>query len=98
MKEVKTFIDHLPLIYVAAMTLIAFLAMGLDKLKAKRGARRISEKALFLLAILGGSIGSVAGMYAFRHKTQHWYFKIGLPLILLLQIAAIVFVKFYLAK
>jgi len=58
----------------------------------------VPEKTLFLLAIIGGSIGSIAGMYAFRHKTKHWYFKIGLPLILILQIAAIIAVKWYFAK
>ena len=95
MKEV---IQNLPIIYVAVMTLVAFLAMGWDKLCAKRDARRVPEKTLFLLAIIGGSIGSIAGMYAFRHKTRHWYFKIGLPLILILQIAAIIAVKVYFAQ
>lgn len=76
------------------MTLIAFAAMGWDKLCAKRGARRISEKTLFTLAIVGGSIGSIAGMQAFRHKTKHWYFKWGMPAILVVQIAAIVAIKY----
>ena len=98
MSEIKIVIKYLPVIYVAAMTLIAFLVMGWDKLCAQRDARRVSEKTLFLLAIIGGSIGSIAGMYAFRHKTQHWYFKIGLPLILILQIAAIIAVKWYFAQ
>jgi uncharacterized membrane protein YsdA (DUF1294 family) len=48
---------------------------------------RISERMLFLVSILGGSIGTWAGMYVFRHKTRHWYFVIGIPLILILQIA-----------
>jgi uncharacterized membrane protein YsdA (DUF1294 family) len=48
---------------------------------------RISERMLFLVSILGGSIGTWAGMYVFRHKTRHWYFVIGMPLILILQIA-----------
>ena len=94
----KELIQNLPIIYVAVMTLVAFLAMGWDKLCAKRDARRVPEKTLFLLAIIGGSIGSIAGMYAFRHKTRHWYFKIGLPLILILQIAAIIAVKWYFAQ
>ena len=92
------FMSHLPIIYVAVLTLAAFLAMGWDKLCAKRDARRVPERTLFLLAILGGSIGSIAGMYAFHHKTKHWYFKWGLPLILVLQLAAIIAVKVYLAK
>ena len=94
----KEFFQYLPIIYVAAMTLIAFVAMGWDKLCAKKGKWRVPEKTLFLLAILGGSIGSIAGMYAFRHKTQHWYFKIGFPIILVLQIAAVIAVKWYLAQ
>ena len=94
----KDIIQHMPIIYVAVMTLVAFLAMGWDKLCAKRDARRVPEKTLFLLAIIGGSIGSIAGMYAFRHKTRHWYFKIGLPLVLILQIAAIIAVKVYFAQ
>ena len=89
----RDFFSHLPVIYVAGMTLVAFLAMGWDKLCAKRSARRVPEKTLFLLAIIGGSIGSIAGMYAFRHKTRHWYFKFGLPAILILQLAAIVAIK-----
>ena len=92
------FMSHLPIIYVAVLTLAAFLAMGWDKLCATRDTRRVPERTLFLLAILGGSIGSIAGMYAFHHKTKHWYFKWGLPLILVLQIAAIIAVKVYRAK
>ncbi|MGI6028634.1 MAG: DUF1294 domain-containing protein [Candidatus Heteroscillospira sp.] len=94
----KEFMDKLPIVYVAVMTLIAFAAMGWDKFCARRGARRISEKTLFLLAILGGSIGSVAGMYAFHHKTRHWYFRFGLPAILVLQIVLIIAVKWYLLQ
>jgi uncharacterized membrane protein YsdA (DUF1294 family) len=60
--------------------------MGKDKKKAKKRGSRIREKTLFLWAIIGGSIGSIAGMQHFRHKTRHMSFKIGMPLILLLQI------------
>ena len=70
------------------INIIAFAAMGIDKLKAAKGRWRISEKALFLLAAAGGSIGSIAGMFAFRHKTKHLSFRIGLPAILILQCAA----------
>ena len=83
-------IENLPVVWVAAMTLIAYVVMGLDKLQAKRGGRRISEKTLFLLAILGGSIGSITGMYTFRHKTKHWYFRYGLPAIFVIQIVLII--------
>lgn len=59
--------------------------MGIDKSRARRKAWRISEKALFTCAFIGGSLGMTAGMYAFRHKTRHWYFRFGLPAILLVQ-------------
>ena len=88
----KEFLDKLPVIYVAVMTLLAFLAMGWDKLCAKRGAWRISEKVLFLLAVLGGSVGSIAGMYAFHHKTRHWYFRWGFALLTAAQCAIIYFI------
>ena len=60
------------------------------RLAKKENARRIPEKTLFLSALLGGSIGAIAGMYRFRHKTKHWYFVVGMPAILILQIAAII--------
>ena len=63
--------------YLAVMNFIGFAAMGLDKYKAKAHAWRIPEKTLFLLSILGGSAGTWAGMYVFRHKTRHWYFVAG---------------------
>ena len=70
------------------MNIIAFLLFGLDKRKAQMHRWRISEKALFIPAILGGSIGAILGMHLFHHKTKHWYFRFGLPLILALQLAA----------
>ncbi len=72
--------------YLILMNIIAFLVMGIDKHRAKVHRWRISEKTLFLLALLGGSAGSVLGMYSFRHKTRHWYFVWGMPFILVLQI------------
>lgn len=57
-----------------------------DKQKAKHHRWRIPEKTLFLLALLGGSLGTTMGMHCFHHKTRHWYFRIGMPLILLIQI------------
>ena len=72
--------------YLLVMNLIGFALMGADKRRARRHAWRISEKTLFLAAILGGSLGAWVGMYAFRHKTKHWYFVVGMPLILALQI------------
>ena len=73
--------------YLLAVNLAAFLLMGLDKRRAKRNQWRIAEKTLFLPAVLGGSLGAVVGMHVFHHKTQHWYFRFGLPGLLVLQAA-----------
>ncbi len=74
-------------VWLTALNLLAFGAMGLDKWKAKRGRWRIPERTLFLLAGLGGSLGGLAGMAVFRHKTRHWKFRLGFPALLLLQAA-----------
>lgn len=76
-------------IYLIAINIIGFFAMFVDKQKAKRNKWRIAEKTLFLLAFIGGSLGTTLGMHTFRHKTKHWYFKFGMPLILLIQLALI---------
>ena len=73
--------------YLIAVNVLAFVLMGVDKRRAKQNAWRIPEKTLFLQAIFGGALGGVAGMRLFRHKTRHWYFKYGFPLLLLLQLA-----------
>lgn len=73
-------------LYLLLINVIAFVLMGIDKKRAVRKAWRISEKTLFLSALLGGSIGAIAGMQLFRHKTKHWYFKYGMPAILILQL------------
>ena len=78
------------IIYLIVMNLITFLAMYIDKRKAKKGKWRISETALFVLALIGGSIGGIAGMYTFRHKTKKKRFTIGFPVILVLQIVVII--------
>lgn len=83
----------LPL-YLTGMNFAACLAMGMDKRKAKRHSRRIPEKVLFLFPLLGGSVGGLVGMYLFHHKTRHWYFRFGFPLILAAQ-AAPAFCAFY---
>lgn len=82
-------IGYVILAYFALITLIAFALMGIDKYKAKKGAYRISEASLFVVTLLGGSIGSVAGMLVFHHKTQHWYFQVFMPLIALLQMTGV---------
>lgn len=69
--------------------------MGIDKRRAVKHAWRIPEKTLFLTAILGGSAGSIIGMQFFRHKTKHWYFRYGMPAILLAQAALTCLLYFY---
>ena len=78
------------LIYIAVINIVDFICFGVDKGRAKRNRWRISEGSLFSLAIFGGSIGALLGMYIFRHKTQKLKFKIGMPLILVLQLAVII--------
>ncbi|MDE6965222.1 MAG: DUF1294 domain-containing protein [Lachnospiraceae bacterium] len=73
--------------YFASINFIGFALMGIDKYKAKKRAFRIPEATLFIIATIGGSVGSLIGMYTFRHKTRHRKFVIGMPLILILQIA-----------
>ena len=77
-------------VYFIALNLIGFALMGIDKYKAKKRAFRIPEATLFIVAVIGGSIGSIIGMYAFRHKTRHWYFVYGMPFILIVQIILII--------
>jgi uncharacterized membrane protein YsdA (DUF1294 family) len=83
------------LIYLLIVNLIGFALMGLDKRKAQKQLWRIPEKTLFLASLLGGSVGTLTGMYFFRHKTKHWYFVVGMPLILILQIAAVIYLRFH---
>ena len=73
-------------LYLILLNLLGFILMGADKRRAIRHAWRIPEAHLFGCAILGGSLGSILGMYTFRHKTKHWYFVFGMPAILLIQI------------
>lgn len=74
------------IIYIAVMNIVGVAAMGIDKWKAKHHAWRIPEKTLFAISLFGGSIGTWAGMYLFRHKTKHLQFVVGMPLILVIQI------------
>ena len=78
-------------IYLVIINIVAYAMMGIDKRKAQKKEWRISEAALFASALLGGSIGSIAGMQRFRHKTKHWYFKYDMPAILLVQVALAVY-------
>ncbi len=74
------------MLYVVIMNILGVAVMGIDKYKAQHKLWRIPEKTLFLVSILGGSIGTWAGMYLFHHKTKHWYFVVGMPSILVIQI------------
>lgn len=79
-------------VYLLAVNLAAFVLYGADKRRAKQDAWRIPEKTLFLLPLLGGSVGGILGMRMFHHKTKHWYFVWGIPAILLAQIALAVWI------
>lgn len=77
---------HVFILYVVVINLVGFALMGIDKRRARRHQWRIPEKTLFLTALLGGSLGGIFGMYTFRHKTKHWYFVFGFPVILVAQV------------
>ena len=81
------------LIYLLVVNLITFLAMFIDKKRAKWGKWRIKESTLFLLVLLGGSIGGIAGMYTFRHKTKKPRFVIGFPAILIIEIVCAIMIS-----
>lgn len=74
------------LVYLIFTNIVAFVAMGIDKYKAKHNKWRIQEKTLFFLAAIGGSLGALYGMHLFRHKTKHKSFMLGMPGILIVQI------------
>jgi len=83
------------LLVLAAIVLVvknaaAFLLMGIDKKRAKRGEWRIKEKTLFLVTALFGGLGGTLGMFLLRHKTKHWYFRLGFPALLIVQAALLV--------
>ena len=72
--------------YLLIMNIAGIIIMAIDKSKARHHAWRIPEKSLFGVSLLGGSLGTWAGMYIFRHKTKHWYFVIGMPAICVLHL------------
>lgn len=80
------------IIYLVTVNCISFIAMGMDKYKAQKRAWRIPESTLFVLALIGGCIGSIAGMHLFHHKTRHWYFLYGMPAILFLQVLLVLLI------
>lgn len=79
------------LYYLLFINIITFMMYGIDKLKAKKGKWRISEATLLMMAIVGGSIGAWAGMRIWHHKTLHKKFRYGIPTIIIMQIALVVY-------
>ena len=78
-------------IYLAVMNVLGVAVMWSDKRRARLHRWRIPEKVLFGVSLLGGSAGTWAGMYLFRHKTKHWYFVVGMPLIMVCQAALAIY-------
>ncbi len=78
-------------IYFIMINIVGFAIMGIDKRKAIKRTFRIPEATLFTVALIGGSVGCILGMNIFRHKTRHWYFVFGMPAILIVQIAILIF-------
>ena len=95
--DMSFIIENLTLLFLICLVILnlfGFVQFGVDKAKAKRKQWRIPEQQLFTTALLGGSLGCILGMYVFRHKKKHKSFTIGMPVILLLQIAAAVAVPY----
>ena len=80
------------LLYLLIINAAGFLSMLVDKHKAKKNQWRIPERTLLLISLLGGSIGSLLGMYTVRHKTKHLKFTLGIPLILAVQVVLIIWI------
>ena len=81
------------IIYFVVVNFLSILMFFIDKKKAEKNLWRISEKALILVSILGGSVGALIGMYTFRHKTKKLKFTVGIPVILILQIVLIIYLN-----
>ena len=77
--------------YLLAINIATFFLYGIDKYKAKKNQWRISEATLLTMAAIGGSIGALAGMRLWHHKTMHKKFKYGIPLIIIMQVALAVY-------
>ena len=82
------------LLYLLAVNIIGFLAMGIDKFKAKKGYWRIPEGTLMTICLIGGGIGTIVGMYTFRHKTKKLKFTIGMPTIVIAEITLVIYLLF----
>ena len=77
---------YIILSFALLINIVGFIIMGVDKYKAQKRVWRIPEKMFFTVAVLGGAIGVYAGMLVFRHKTKHWYFMLGIPAILIIEL------------
>lgn len=85
--------EELLFIYLICINILTFLIYGWDKQKARKSRWRISEKTLILLALLGGSPGAYAGMMIFHHKTRHAKFRLGIPVIMVIQVILIYLIE-----
>ena len=81
----------LPALFLILMNVAAFALMGYDKQCARRGRWRVPERTLFLVTACFGGLGGVLGMHLFHHKTRHWYFRLGFPLLLIAQVVILYF-------
>lgn len=78
-------------VYLAGINIVTFALYGIDKRRAKKQRWRIPERTLLLLPLIGGSVGGLLGMAVFHHKTRHWYFRVGLPVMFFAQAALAVY-------
>ena len=93
MKDIMTGMDQALTVYILAVSLLTWALFGIDKWKAVRGKWRIRESTLLGLSLIGGAAGGLAGMYLFRHKIRKMRFRIGVPLMLLVQAALWLYFK-----
>ncbi|MFZ5988876.1 MAG: DUF1294 domain-containing protein [Bacillota bacterium] len=92
MLDIRNWLGNVQPLYLVIISvffivnIVGFIICGVDKYKARRGLWRIPEKAFFWIAAIGGAPGTYSGLLFFRHKTKHWYFMLGIPLIFIIQI------------
>lgn len=84
-------IKYIAVMYLVIVNIVAYAMYGIDKKKAKKNKRRISEASLLTVAIAGGSLGAFAAMKTYRHKTQKIKFSVGVPMIILVQIGLLIY-------
>lgn len=86
----KTTLIVITAVAILLMNIVAFIFMAEDKKRARQGAWRIKERTLFLVTGLFGGLGGTLGMFLLRHKTKHWYFRLGFPAMLVVQVALLI--------